>query len=362
MNDSIVLLVGSVAWPIVVLIVGVLLLATQRAPLGRLIDRIKSLKYPGGEAELDSVPEAGADKIKSTVDALARDPLAEHRERQLALPTAGAEGIELIPSREPLVDFEPLPLEEVTNLVTLRAQVTVVLQELAFPPPPGGFGPSSATIETLLNRGVLDGAQAQALRDTLAIADQAASGAIVPQRVATAVKNSGPAIVEQLALLRTVAAARFEDHVLETLQNRASAEWSIDLDVAITGDEQRDRPASDPPSATKRHTLVDALVTVGERAVIVEVRARLQRGAVGQVEAVCKWMKGLPSDLPILLIMLGEGLTGHELRRITEGHRAPVEILEWDQEANSFIRVLRGLLGSLTLLPARDFGPDLRER
>ena len=74
------------------------------------------------------------------------------------------------------------------------------------------------------------------LEGTVDIADQAARGAMVPRRVAIAVENSGPAILEQLALLRTVAAARSRTTSWRTLQQRVPADWSVDIDRTIGAD------------------------------------------------------------------------------------------------------------------------------
>jgi len=321
--------------------------------IGRLIDRIKSLKVPGGEAQLSSaVPEAGAETILTLVDTLSRD-LSERTEREEpAEPEADTEAGEAMQNREPLADFEPLPVEKVASLVMLRTKAANLLSELAVPPPPGGFGPVSATIDILVGRGVLDDEQAQALRDAMEIADQAARGAQVPRRVAVAVENSGPAILEQLALLRTVAAARFEDYVLDTLQERTPAEWSIDIDRSIVSGEQEELDGIGD-ILIRRHARVDALVTAGDRNVVVEVRARLQPGAAGQIKAVREWLKALPADLPILLIMLGDGLTPREIRQISEGHEATVEVLQWDVAANALITVLRDLMGVRVLRQSR---------
>ena len=74
MNDATVLVVGDLAWPVTVLLVAVLLLASQRGPIGELIGRIKSLKYPGGEAQLgNTVPDDAADAIVTLVKTLPRD-------------------------------------------------------------------------------------------------------------------------------------------------------------------------------------------------------------------------------------------------------------------------------------------------
>jgi hypothetical protein len=360
-NESAVLLASDLAWPVAVLVISATLLASQRKPIGRLIDRIKSLKYPGGEAHLDSaVPEAGADTMLALVDTLSRN-LSERTERdEFAATTAEAGNGDATQNREPLAGFEPLPIEEVTNLVMLRAKLANLLSELAVPPPPGGFGPVSATIDTLVGRGVLDVQQAQALRDTIDIADQAARGAMVPRRVAIAVENSGPAILEQLALLRTVAAARFEDCALDTLQEQIPADWSIDIDRAIVSDKQPD-PAALSTHVVRRHARVDALVTAGDQSAVVEIRARLQPGATGQIEAVRRWITALPADLPVLLIMLGEPLSRRELQELSNGRQGAVELLQWDRHSGSLIAVVRDLLrSSYARPPAADLVPGSR--
>jgi hypothetical protein len=352
-NDSTVLLAGDLAWPITVLVIATTVLATQRAPIGRLIDRLKLLRYPGGEAQLGiAVPEGGADTILTLVDALSRDLTAGTAGEVTARPPARADEIEPIQNREPLGEFEPLPTEEVSNLVMLRTKAANLVSELAFPPPPGGFGPVSATIDVLRNRGVLDVTQADALRDAMDIADQAARGAVVPRRVALAVENSGPAILEQLALLRTVAAAKFEEYVLDTLRRLLPPGWSIDIDRTIPRTERGDDTDRSAPSATHARARVDGLVTMRDRSAVVEVRARLQPGSHGQIEAVRDWLKALPSDLPVLLVMLGEGLTGRELRRIRDSHDGAVEVLLWDRDADALIMILRELLEASDLLVA----------
>lgn len=353
MNDSTVLAIGDLAWPVVVLVIAIVVLASQRAPIGRLVDRIKSLKYPGGEAQLGAaVPEGAADTILTLVDTLSRD-LSERTDREAAArPATEADAVEPIQNREPLGDFEPLPTEEVSNLVMLRTKAANLLSELALPPPPGGFGPVSATIDILRGRGVLDATQAQALRDAVDIADQAARGAMVPRRVALAVENSGPAILDQLALLRTVAAARFEDYVLDTLRQRLPGGWSIDIDRAIPRGEQGEETDARIPLATQARARVDALVSWRDRRAVVEVRARLQPGSRGQIEAVRDWLGALPSTLPVLLVMLGEGLTARELQQLRDGHDAAVEVLEWDRDADALIMILRDLLETSVALAA----------
>jgi len=342
-SDATVLLASNLAWPVAVLVIASAVLATQRKPIGRLIDRVKTLKYPGGEAQLGgAVPEAGADTMLALVDTLSRN-LSERTEREGLAMTAET-AADAIENREPLADFEPLPVEAVTNLVMLRAKLANLLSELAVPPPPGGFGPVAATIDTLIGRGVLDIDQAQALRDTVEIADQAARGATVPRRVAVAVENSGPAILEQLALLRTIAAARFEDFVLDRLQAQIPADWALDIDRSIVSGGLQEHLEPDGHDLARRHARVDALVTSGDRSAVVEIRSRLQPGATGQIEAASTWLAALPADIPVLLIMLGDALTGRELRAMSNGRPGRVELLQWDRYAASLIPVLRDLL------------------
>jgi hypothetical protein len=132
------------------------------------------------------------------------------------------------------------------------------------------------------------------------------------------------------------------------LQKRAPREWSIDIDRTIVGDDQPDKTASGAPAARPRHARVDALITAGDRSAVVEVRARLQPTVSGQIDAVREWMKALPHELPVLLVMLGEGLTARQLGQIRDGHAAPVELLLWDSDAKSFISALNNLLGART--------------
>jgi hypothetical protein len=239
-------------------------------------------------------------------------------------------------NREPIAEVEPLPAEEVTNLVELRIRAASFLEELAFPPPPGGFGAVSTTLDVLLRRGVLDNTQAEALGQLIAIADEAARGATVPKRVGQAVQNSGQAILVQLDKLRAVAGPKFEDHVLDMLRNRLPADWTLDIDQAIP------RDMSQTPDPV--HARVDALVTARNQRAVVEVRARLRPGADGQIQAVRDWLAALPPELPILLVMLGEQLTERELRWIRSAHEGPVELLQWDRESGELVMMLRELL------------------
>jgi hypothetical protein len=334
-NESTVILAGDVAWPATALVLAAILLMTQRGPIGRLIDRVKSFKYPGGEADLSVVAEAGVTVISTAVQSLSRDVTVPVEPGKR--PTPGQE-VEPVQNREPIGSIEPLPLDEVTSLVALRANAAIAIEELAFPPPPGESGSVSATLDVLRNRGVLDSEQAVALRQLIDIADEASRGAIVPRRVGQAVQNSGTEIVRRLDKLRAVAGPKFEEHVLVTLRKRLPAGWTLDIDHALP----REEPLADGPEPV--HARVDALVTARDRSVVVEVRARLRPGAEGQLEAVREWLAALPPQLPVLLVMLGDQLTVRELRSIWSVHEGPVEFLLWDRDADELILTVRELM------------------
>ena len=334
MNESVVLLVGDLAWPVVVLVIGVIVLITQRAAIAEMIGRLRSFKVPGGEAELTVVSEVGV--ITTAVESLSRDvTVPQERGKR----PAGGQLVEPIQNREPIGDVEPLAVQEVPSLVVLRTSAAITLEALAYPPPPGGFGTDPASLlDVLRRRGVLDREQATALGELIQVADQAASGAIVSRRVALAVQNSGQAIIGQLDKLRAYAGPKFEEHVLEVLRDRLPVGWLLDIDRAIP------RDGLVAPGGRSAHARVDALVIAGDRSAVVEVRARLRPGADGQVEAVREWLSALPPDLPVLLVMLGERLTDRELRWICSGHMAAVELLLWDREPAELIMTLRELL------------------
>jgi hypothetical protein len=170
----------------------------------------------------------------------------------------------------------------------------------------------------------------------------AAAGASVPRTVRMAAENAGPAMLEQLAILQTVAAARFEDHVLNTLTHRRPSAWAIEVDASIGGTEQA--PPAPGLSRSRTFHQVDALVHDGYHVVAVEIRAQLQPGSTRQIDAVKEWLETLPPDLPVLLVVLGEGLTSRELHRVQGVRKAAIESLAWDRDANSLIAVLRSLL------------------
>jgi len=323
MNESLVLLIGDLAWPVTVLLITSIVLISQREPVGRLIDRMRTVSFPGGQAQL-AVPEERAGLISEVLGSLSD---------RLGLPSATPlPAGNQIQNREPVLAPSSQPMMQVKTLAELRAGAANILTELAFPPPPAGIGTVSATIDVLRTRGVLDTEQAASLNRMIEVADEAASGALVPPRVQAAVQNSGTAILDQLELLRTVAGRKCEEYILDTLRQRAQG-WIVDFDRAIP------RDGSAMPRAQ-----VDALVTAGESSIVVEVRARLRPFAVGQIETARDWLAALPTDLPVLIVMLGERLPEREQVRIIGDHQAPVGFLLWDIEPDMLIARLHELM------------------
>jgi hypothetical protein len=341
-RDAVLLLISMLAWPTIIFVLALLLLTIQRKPVGRLIDRIQSVKYPGGEAELGGVlAESHIETITKLVDALpgnVRDALA--RNGGDWAPKAGEE-VKPTQNREPLAEFAPLPVADAVDLVALRTKLENVLSELAYPPPVEDVTSVSRLIEVLVNRGVLEPTTAGALKEIVEIADQAAAGAVVPRKLASAVGNSGPAILDQLALLRSMAAGRFENHVLDVLQRDSPAQWLVRTDASLGGQDGADPAVGTTFGLAAR---VDALVTAGPQRAIVEVRARVHTGAPRQIAALHDWLAALPEDIPVLIVLLGHGLRGHEFRQLRSDHAHPVDVLLWDEQSDLFITAVRGML------------------
>jgi hypothetical protein len=328
-NESLVLVIGDLAWPVTVLAIAVLVLITQQEPVGRLIDRMKKVSFPGGQAELAAVPEAEAHTISAVLESLSDGLGVQSPTTPMA-----------IENREPVRPLVALPAAEVKTLPELRALAANMLNELAVPDPPGGPGPISGTIDVLRRRGVLTTEQAKKLNEMIEVADRAASGAVVPPLVESAVRNSGGAILSQLDLLGTVAARTCEEYVMDTLRQRTPEGWVVDFDRGI--------PRQNPDSPPAR---VDALVTAGNRSVVVEMRARLRPFAVGQVEQARELVAALPARLPVLIVMLGQALPDREQEQVRGDHEAPVEFLLWDVEAHKLISKLRDLIAGADVIP-----------
>lgn len=323
MNDSLVLLVSDLTWPIVILLIAALLLFTQRTALGGLLGRISKANFPGGGLELRAQDAA---TISNLIEALPQDSKPTRAWQEDSREPGSAKDPSPEQNREALDKPAPLPTGDVNNLVMLRTRIANLLSEIAFPPPPAGTSTAPYTIDVLHNRGVLSTRTADALQETIKIADQASAGAAVPRQVATAVENSGQAILEQIAQLRAAAAARCEEHILEVLRNRAPHGWSVDMDARVGS------------------ARVDALVRNNGSSAVVEVRTRVYSGDYRQIEALGQWFSALREDMPVLLVFLGGGLNDRTLRQVSESHSAAIKVVLWDDEAPSLISELSELV------------------
>lgn len=60
--------------------------------------------------------------------------------------------------------------------------------------------------------------------------------------------------------------------------------------------------------------------------------------------ALRNWLQELPSDLPVLLVVAGHGLSSSELNELRSRREGAIELLSWDTDADSLITMIRGLL------------------
>jgi hypothetical protein len=197
---------------------------------------------------------------------------------------------------------------------------------VVFPPPPEGGGPLSYLIEVLRHRGVLSEETTKALWDTVEIADRASTGAAVPHRLTVAAQNNGPTILQQISQLRATAPVKCEDHILAFLQREMPRSWTVEWDAKV---------------ATAR---VDALVGFGDVRVVVEVRTRVHPGADGQVDSLRRWLSAVPNQLPVVLVLLGNGLNDRLMRQVRGDHLGEIKVLLWDNESDSLINEIDELL------------------
>lgn len=333
------LLLSDLAWPVIILILGILLLTTQRESVGHLIDRMKSIKVAGNEVSLSESHAATVAEAAVSLAGNVGDSLNLGNQENVA--PDGSGNIAHANNREPVEAVVPLRKIELANIVELRTKLENFISTLTSPPPSAQFTTIDRKIDVLLNRGVITSHSAAYLKEIVDIADQAAAGAAVPSRLTRAVTNSGPAILEQLALLGRTAAARCEQHVLDVLQEEIPAEWSVETDVAFDAIGATGAPLE---SSAKDPEGVDALVTHKTKQVIVEVRPRLRSGSRQQIAKLTNWLAALPEHVPVLLVLLGSGLRDHELRQLRADRKHPIDVLLWDIQSESLIPQVRKLL------------------
>ncbi|GII65620.1 hypothetical protein Skr01_57050 [Sphaerisporangium krabiense] len=89
--ESIAHLVGALAWPIAVVLAVWLLMRRHHTAFGRLIDRVKSFGFPGGQVDLGEIEAAQEDQVDKLVEQ-AVDPGASEDLRQNAIRSLSRSG------------------------------------------------------------------------------------------------------------------------------------------------------------------------------------------------------------------------------------------------------------------------------
>ncbi|GAA2861594.1 hypothetical protein [Nonomuraea rubra] len=74
-------LVGAVAWPVAVVLAVWLIMRRHRTAFERLIDRVKSVSYPGGQIDLDAIESRQAAHVETLVEQVL-DPDAKREDIQ----------------------------------------------------------------------------------------------------------------------------------------------------------------------------------------------------------------------------------------------------------------------------------------
>ncbi|MFI6594973.1 hypothetical protein ACIBHX_01925 [Nonomuraea sp. NPDC050536] len=87
-------LVGAVAWPVAVVLAVWLVMRRHRDAFGRLIDRVSSLQFPGGQIDLNAVVEERKAEVAELVNRVAGKGLDSEELRAAARDLAeAAEGL-----------------------------------------------------------------------------------------------------------------------------------------------------------------------------------------------------------------------------------------------------------------------------
>ncbi|WP_327585024.1 hypothetical protein OHA25_56560 [Nonomuraea sp. NBC_00507] len=77
-------LVGAVAWPVAVVLAVWLIMRKHRDAFDRLLDRLKTLTYPGGQVDFDAVTEEQQHQVEVLSEQIADSDTDEMRRRQAA--------------------------------------------------------------------------------------------------------------------------------------------------------------------------------------------------------------------------------------------------------------------------------------
>lgn len=266
----------------------------------------------------------GLDLVQTQV----AEPLADIKEQAqfkagvvAAAQEGGSSAGEALENREPLLDVPAPVVGPVSDLSTLWREIKAVLARLA-----GTVGDDVRSADDLITvlqrRGVLDETTVKALRQLARANEELSAGATLSEKDSAAVRAVGAGTLGALARLYRFAPAAFEQHVLTRLQGVAAADWVIEFDVKRRGRDE--------------HLLaIDAVIRQGEREVAVEVKAR------ARLTALLSWMKRVPENLPMLLVLPGDAANARAFAA-AEGFEH-LRVLEWDTEADQLGLVVREL-------------------
>ncbi len=225
-------------------------------------------------------------------------------------------------NREEITPIPAIPLPRPDDLFTLWHQVHIVLRSLAGMSTRRTRQTTEHLISVLERRGVLEQDVARALRALSDSVARVSAGATLSDSDSKAVQSRGKILLSALEMLRPVAAVAFEGHTLETLKKLAKQHgWQVSLDARLASGER-----------------VDALVEKNDRQILVEVLARRNK------ESLSRALDRSPGAAPLLLVLPGDQAEAPPRRLLVGKRTGPVEVLMWDDGADRFPDVVRGLL------------------
>ncbi|MFG1686993.1 hypothetical protein ACGFNP_42990 [Nonomuraea sp. NPDC049269] len=81
--EAIASLAGALAWPIAVVVAVRLIMKHHRMAFGRLIDRVKSFSFPGGQVDLGEIEAAQEEQVEKLVEHAADPNVSEEARRDI---------------------------------------------------------------------------------------------------------------------------------------------------------------------------------------------------------------------------------------------------------------------------------------
>lgn len=249
------------------------------------------------------------------------------------------EDVQPTENREAVRAALPLPLQEVTNLVTLRIQAVNLLAKLVAPT--RAENPTEM-IEILQKRGVFDPGSAERLQELLLLADMAVSGATLPATAEPVVKKLGSAVLRQLALRGGTAAALFEQHVLTFLQQNNPGGWQVRTDIPIAAKLDGTLYVGDARPEDQIVARADACVFAGDARVIVEVRSQISSGTRRQISSLRKFLDKTPADTPVVLVFPTAAPT--RMNELIDHRSQQITVIAWDDDSDNLLPTVGRLL------------------